>query len=356
MAENDEPVQIISPLDLPQLYSRPSAEELFKILGQFSRASQQTNFSGPTPADEDDGTEGLCAAPGTGFFDWLTGLVASPLQWIDDSNLREEIWDQASTLMAERCGRTAAPTITRRIQIDGMREALIKLGKISDTEKNTDVDIQLIEPSLTEDLLGLKTWGSSYILARRLVRDALLPQSKLKLAGPALELGTGTGLVGLVAARLGLPVTLTDLPEIMPNLRANIDQNMLSGIILSPTDPSFSPPAQPLDWSDPSEFLQTHKPQSFKTVLVSDPIYSPQHPAMVVRTIAAFLSREPGSKLVLQLPLRRGFDDLRTDLYGLLVKAGLCRIEYEEEEGYDDFGAGKFAYSLWEWADAHEKQ
>jgi predicted nicotinamide N-methyase len=49
-------------------------------------------------------------------------------------------------------------------------------------------------------------------------------QHALRVAPPAvLELGAGTGLAGLAAAAaLGLPVTVTDLPAVLPSLERNV--------------------------------------------------------------------------------------------------------------------------------------
>ena len=89
------------------------------------------------------------------------------------------------------------------------------------------------EPPLTGDSLGLKTWGSSYVLAQLLHLFAVGPLAHLlqkagRHGGPPeiLELGAGTGLLGLAAACVWkASVVLTDLPVIVPNLAHNVELN-----------------------------------------------------------------------------------------------------------------------------------
>ena len=99
---------------------------------------------------------------------------------------------------------------------------------------NDEVTLKIHEPPLTGDNLGLKTWASSYLLAKRL--DFIGAQHNIedpkKDSGDggdtwfALELGSGTGLLGLAAAAVWrCCVTLSDLPEIIPNLKRNVDDN-----------------------------------------------------------------------------------------------------------------------------------
>lgn len=93
-------------------------------------------------------------------------------------------------------------------------------------------ELTIREPPLSGDSLGLKTWGSSYVLAHLLPRFAetslshLLSPGCSSPASPILELGAGTGLLGLAAARMWqTSVILTDLPAIVPNLAHNVELN-----------------------------------------------------------------------------------------------------------------------------------
>lgn len=88
------------------------------------------------------------------------------------------------------------------------------------------------EPPLTGDSLGLKTWGSSYALAQLLHEFKTGSLAHLFAPGTdsmpdeVLELGSGTGLLGLAAACIWrASVVLTDLPTITPNLAHNVSLN-----------------------------------------------------------------------------------------------------------------------------------
>jgi len=92
--------------------------------------------------------------------------------------------------------------------------------------------LTIVEPSLTGDCLGFKTWGSSYLLAQMLRSFASTSLSHLfshdqeASKASVLELGSGTGLLGLAAASIWqTKVALSDLPSIMPNLTSNVERN-----------------------------------------------------------------------------------------------------------------------------------
>lgn len=248
---------------------------------------------------------------------YLTRIISSDLAWIDDDQ-QELIRNQTSLRISETCGRTAQPEIVRKIAIDGL-----------------DRFIFLREPSLTSDNLGLKTWGSSLILGSRLVREGKGAESHPLLSGNVLELGSGTGLVGMTCSILGFKTTLTDLAEIVPNLQENVTLNKIQANVLE------------LNWCAPSTFINTYGNVSFQTIVISDPIYSSQHPYWVINMVDQFLEHGNKARVLIQLPLRPSYENERALLWELFEKHDFQQIQHEIEDGFDDFGEMKFCFKMY---------
>jgi predicted nicotinamide N-methyase len=189
--------------------------------------------------------------------------------------------------------------------------------------------VELHEPSLTSDNLGFKTWTSSVLLSRRLVSlSRYLPRSLTRV----LELGAGTGLVGIAAACVwGVNVTLTDLPEILPNLRRNIDKNLKLT-----QSCGGNACALPLDWSDETKAPEADNDR-YPVILAADPLYSPDHPQMLAKTVQRWLRRDPESSLIIELPLRPGYQQERDDLKSKLINFGLKIAAEGYECGSEDW-------------------
>lgn len=306
-------------LDLPNIRRQPSADILLETLRLFEQSSSVKNFGS------------FATSSDPGLFRWLTSLVGSSLEWIDDDDVKDLIWHEASLRMSERCGRTAAPKMSRSIDVPGLLEAVSKLRGIDPSEQ---LPIVLEEPPLTSDNLGLKTWGSSLVLASRLAKHG-----EEILMDPVLELGAGTGLSGIVAGRLGYDVTMTDLPEITDNLRINVNKNALIGDKIT---------VDVLDWMDPGKFLVKNK-ERFNCIVISDPVYQIDQPPMVANMINLFLRRDREARVCLQLPLREKFEDVRDLLLKSIKNLGLAIDRQEEQEGMDDFGTQTYVWTLWKW-------
>lgn len=253
----------------------------------------------------------LSTIPKNELNSWLVGLISSDLSWIDEET-KLEIVRFTSLRISENCGRTAQPEIIRKITIPGLES----LGYEC---------IKLKEPSLTSDNLGLKTWGSSLVLSNKLVSSPQYLQS------PILELGSGTGLVGMICKLLGHDIMVTDLEQIVPNLKDNFDLNNLSDVQVDE-----------LDWSNPKSFIDKHGNLKFKTIILSDPIYSSSHPPWIINMINMFL--DENSKVLLQIPIRKNFDSERALLWRLLDENGYHTTEESYEMGYDDFGENQFCF------------
>jgi len=236
------------------------------------------------------------------------------------------------------------------------------------TSSGEDYTLTLHEPSITADNLGMKTWVSSYLLSRRL-HNLLESPPKLVPSGPtepsaksdsykplrALELGSGTGLVGLAFAALqgkSATVHLTDLPDIVPNLAHNVALNVE---LLTSTGAIVT--TDVLDWSVTPN-LQPSALDRFDVILAADPLYSPKHPKWLVDTIGVWLSRGLDARVMMEMPLRDAYIPQRQELRQRMADLGLAPILEGEETGYDDWESANGEalavqcwWSIWGWSE-----
>jgi len=273
---------------------------------------------------------------------YLTKIISSPLTWIEEDVEKEIIWETAAQRLSERSGRTGMGNISRVFSIPLAPSISSDATASQHSIPGGDIlDITLYEPAMSEDNLGLKTWAASYLLAKRLpLLLATLPSLGSSGTAQILELGSGTGLVGLAAAAiLKTFVLLTDLPAIVPNLDRNILGNEATIVAHG-----GNLKAAILDWTKPGEIIYgdtstAAKAHSFGLILAADPIYSSDHPGLLVHAISYHLSKDPSARLVIELPLREAYAKERQDLKDRLLGLGLNLVDEGEEVGYDDWGA-----------------
>jgi predicted nicotinamide N-methyase len=291
--------------DLPQLYQKPAGSVLLHALDLVSLGP--SNFSASKHVSPKVAEPGV---PG-----YLTSIVSSTLSWIEDEELKDSIWTAASARLSERSGRNAMPSMTRTFVVADAT--------------GLDFNIHLHEPTLTQDNLGLKTWSSAVLMSQRLhnVRS-LLPQRFDRV----LELGAGTGLVGIAAASTwNCHAVLTDLPEILPNLRRNVDLNRdLIATRLGKVE------TRALDWADEAD-VASDEENKFMVILAADPIYSPDHPRLLVNAVRRWISWSPQARFVVELPLRDRYDAERRQLRKVLHEMEFDLVAEGTDVGFDDW-------------------
>ena len=232
------------------------------------------------------------------------------------------------------------------------------------TSSGDEYTLTLHEPSITADNLGMKTWVSSYLLSRRLHTlelPAAFPNSAVSSSTStqqplrALELGAGTGLVGLAFAAVqgrSAKIHLTDLPEIVPNLAHNAALNVE---LLNTTGASVT--TGTLDRSVTPSPLPTEE-ERYDLILAADPLYSPKHPKWLVDTVGPWLSRGLGARVVTEMPLRDAYLPQVKEFRERMGELGLVVVEEGEEIGYDDWESAdggalavKCWWSIWGWSE-----
>ncbi|TGO38729.1 hypothetical protein BHYA_0068g00090 [Botrytis hyacinthi] len=414
LATNDN--KPIHSLDFPQLYKRPSFLELLQVLELLKLPPPSWNSKSRRSQESDDAQ---------GISRYLTKIIGSELDWLS-IGVSEEEWEQqcetihelASKRLAERCGRSAMPE-------------MIRTWIIPTSGDSEDLTIELCEPPLTGDSLGLKTWGTSFVMAKKLeelgnlyfrgtlsnsdltgqevttsqngqtVESGSTVEIQLTMGcdetsncttgmnvnavivgdtmvasessmeggvmhqgdfsrqdvcneGKILELGAGTGLLGLTATMLWNKTTvLTDLPDIVPNLDVNLKKN---GFGHTSGDKAS---AEILDWSDAehSVVFSQNPNDKFEIILVADPFYDSHHPPLLAGVIPKFLKNSEESRVLVSVPLRDNatkamkdnFEELMSIQGYQLVASGKerCFDDWEDSERDDDDDGVHCWWGIW---------
>ncbi|EGX44661.1 hypothetical protein AOL_s00188g329 [Orbilia oligospora ATCC 24927] len=251
---------------------------------------------------------------------------------------------------------------------------------VSPTSSTSTISIKITEPNLTAQNLPLETWASSHILA------SLLRQIKINFPSssnnkdvdvlPILELGAGTGLVGISAGAIWQkPVILTDLEPIIPGIQLNVDINnvgsqldAINNNISSPdhstldtTTAATNPESircGTLDWKSPTILsMYTDKRMYFSTntkahvILAADTVYSEEHPGLLSDVIKNWLYKDQEARVVIAYPMRVAYLEEIRELWDKFEEIGLEAVDEGKEtangELFDD--ELLIEWSLWRW-------
>jgi len=196
-----------------------------------------------------------------------------------------------------------------------------------DLNDSSDISIKIHSGTLLAGTTGHRTWGSAPILARRIATspDRFFPASPLSTPLRILELGSGTGLVGIVGVsilqRLGRSATvhLTDggeseLHEVTTTqLVDNLGYNLQSYLEQHVDNCHVEAANFKLCWDDYLENGGGHSldsTQRYDVILGADLVYEPQQAKSLHAAVAAHLrfpsttSSSPPPAFHLIIPLR----------------------------------------------------
>ncbi|XP_078090093.1 protein N-lysine methyltransferase METTL21D isoform X1 [Mustelus asterias] len=139
-------------------------------------------------------------------------------------------------------------------------------------ERRSGAELRIKQRSAGD--VGCVVWDAALVLAKYLETSAFYRDGHHAFAGKSVvELGSGTGVVGLMASILGAHVIVTDLEELQDLLNININDNkhLVTGSIQ----------AKVLKWGESVKDL----PPEPDYILVADCIYYEQSLEPLLRTM-----------------------------------------------------------------------
>lgn len=274
---------------------------------------------------------------------WLTRLIGSGLYWVDDDTqvtCADALLDLAGRILGGHASLEEAGAISREFRFPLKDPVLIpeddaiSFPAIVPTEV---IEIVLrddpLPPSDTQSeansqngtgssqdaaaAVGVQTWGASIVVSDVLVRHpalfhpglASISDERLRIA----ELGAGTGLLGMAAAKLlqqkGIPadVVLTDYhTQVLRNLKHNVNENFAASTTNSGAGYAVSVMVEHLDWLEiHQQKLQgaadPNQPR-YDLILLADVIYAPEHALWIRSSIEALLRRPTASQAAEHAP------------------------------------------------------
>ncbi|GAC92689.1 hypothetical protein PHSY_000244 [Pseudozyma hubeiensis SY62] len=345
----DALVALVNPTScLPRIKAEPDAAHVFRALSHLSRLYSPKSLNRDEQALRDLLEPDRNASPALQdacdvakvddsekryAMDWLTRLIASGLYWIDDeedATTAEDLLDLAGRILGGQASLEEAGAISRDfcfplkepVLIPGEHSASFDLDRLSGPIEIVLRDDPLPPSNAQSEAtsqngngssqdaaaaVGVQTWGAAIVVSDVVLRHpalfhpglALRSHKRLRIA----ELGAGTGLLGMVAAKLlqqsdvQADVVLTDYhQQVLQNLRHNVRENFPA---LTPSKDRLEPVAvsvEHLDWWELHQktlqgTLDESQPK-FDLLLLADVIYAPEH-ALWIRSSIQALLRKP---------------------------------------------------------------
>lgn len=171
---------------------------------------------------------------------------------------------------------------------------------------------------------GVVVWDAALVLAKYLeMKPALVKDKRV------VELGSGTGAVGLAAAALGGSVMLTDLEENLNLLKHNVNKNQ---------DLRLNVEAAVLEWGDSDMIKDLLARMKIDVVLVADCVYYEESLDSLVRTMSELSG--PQTNVLVSYEDRDSEEKIRLQKkFSDLMKAEFTCEEVEADQQHPDYTA-----------------
>jgi len=152
--------------------------------------------------------------------------------------------------------------------------------------------------------IGFQVWPAAYALADHLVTEESLQGRHV------LELGSGPGLVGILAAHLGASATLTDLRDVLHLTRNNVERNTLHNAV--PDSGFGAMEVCELSWG--SDIRQDFRRTCYYLILCSDLTYFGHLHKPLLTTLLQLAA--PGVDILLAHAHRKDASESWHELFG----------------------------------------
>ncbi|WFD21757.1 hypothetical protein MEQU1_000413 [Malassezia equina] len=270
---------------------------------------------------------------------WLGRLVESELAWMDDTPERRAAVEDAAQILAGCTSALEAGDLLREFTFPTADK---DVPPPFDTAPVLQVYMRVRDASLPPSdqhsrqgaaeaaaAVGVQTYASSIIMSDLFVRRpsvwhaALDPSAPRRAHFRAMELGAGTGIVGMVVARalsedvLPLDHATVGLTDYHADVLANLQYNVEHYVSLARDRVRIE--CEPLDWralydlvcpdcaSGAAVPCRLPPPHSYDLLLAADPVYDPMHATWLIGAMSYLLvlpDVDPEARAHILLPVR----------------------------------------------------
>ncbi|CAO3598932.1 unnamed protein product [Absidia cylindrospora] len=251
----------------------------------------------------------------------LVRMISGELLVGDDQD--DDRMEQAAKLLAHMSGRGAAGAITRTWHFPFL-------------DANGDLDqllIKLHEPSYIGNDIGFKTWGAAPLLAKKLLQQNIIPDLQHR---NVLELGTGTGLVGLICEKikgkdaLGQVIVTDYHPSVLKNVAINVELNNSSCQVSKLDFIQVATAPEETEWKD----------KKYSVVIASDLLYEMEHAEYLPVAVEKLMEND----FYFMIPLRDTHWKEVNRFEEKMEQVGLCQRVVKDKEIQEDEGVVRYRY------------